>query len=172
MSTSLELFFAPLASLLTEIWIILVNYISNMQNNLIAKSTITINAPASKVWEALTSAEMIKKYLFGTQVTTDWKEGSPITYKGVWEGKEYEDKGTILKIEPERLLVSTYWSSIAGLADEPENYKKVTYELTSNDGGTELTITQDNNATEEEKNHSERNWKMVLTSLKELLENN
>ncbi len=143
-----------------------------MQNNLITKSTIVINAPASKVWEALTDPEMIKKYLFGTEVTTDWKVGSPITYKGVWEGKEYEDKGIILKVEPERLLESTYWSSIAGLEDKPENYKKVTYELVSQNGSTELTITQDNNATEEEKNHSEQNWKMVLTSLKELLENN
>ena len=143
-----------------------------MPNNLIAESTVVINAPVSKVWEALTSAEIIKKYLFGTQVTTDWKEGSPNTYRGVWEGKEYEDKGTILKVEREKLLESTYWSSIAGLEDKPENYKKVTYELEPEDGVTRLTITQDNNVNEEEKNHSEQNWNMVLKSLKELLEKN
>ena len=43
--------------------------------------------PRFEVWEALTSPQMIQQYLFGTQVTTDWQVGSPITYRGVWQGK-------------------------------------------------------------------------------------
>lgn len=35
-------------------------------NNLIAKASITINAPITKVWEALTKPEIIKQYMFGT----------------------------------------------------------------------------------------------------------
>src|SRR5216684_1074674 len=101
-----------------------------MANNFIAKKTISINAPAAKIWEALTKPELIKQYLFGTQVTTDWKVGSPIIYKGEWQGKSYEDKGKILKIEPNKLIVSTYWSSMSGMPDAPENYKTVSYELT------------------------------------------
>ena len=79
----------------------------------VAKATITVNAPASRVWDALTLPDLIKQYLFGTKVTTDWRVGSPITYTGTWEGKTYEDKGKILQIEPGRLLVSTFWSSLA-----------------------------------------------------------
>ena len=136
-----------------------------------AKAEITINAPAAKVWEALISPRMIQQYLFGTQVTTDWQVGSPITYRGVWQGKPYEDKGTILQVEPEKLLVSTFWSALSGLADLPENYNTVSYAL-SNDGlATRLTITQDNNATAEDASHSEQNWKMVLDGIKKLLEN-
>ncbi len=141
-----------------------------MKNNFIAKSTITINAPISKVWEALINPQLIRQYLFGTEAVSDWKVGSSIIYKGIWKGKTYEDKGTILKIEPEKLLESTYWSSMSGLADAPENYKKVTYELKSENNQTIISVTNDNNETTEARDHSAKNWDMVLSALKKLLE--
>jgi uncharacterized protein YndB with AHSA1/START domain len=142
----------------------------NMTDKFTAEATTTINTPVSRVWDALTNPSLIKQYLYGTEVTSDWKVGSPITYKGEWEGKSYEDKGEILQIEREKLLVSTFWSSLAGLPDVPENYKTVRYELSPEDNGTKLTITQDNNATREEADHSTQNWTTVLDKLKELLE--
>ena len=141
-----------------------------MNDKFTAEATTTINTPVSRVWDALTNPRLIKQYLYGTEVTSDWQVGSPITYKGEWEGKSYEDKGEILQIEPEKLLVSTFWSSLAGLPDVPENYKTVRYELSPGGNGTKLTITQDNNATQEEADHSTQNWKTVLDKLKELLE--
>lgn len=141
-----------------------------MDKTLIAKAEATINAPIAKVWEALTKPEIIKQWMFGTNVVSDWKVGSSITYKGEWEGKAYEDKGTILEIIPEKLLASTYWSGFSGLPDVPESYQKVTYELSPVARGTGLTITQDNVKTEESKKHSEQNWGIVLDKLKELLE--
>jgi len=141
-----------------------------MNKKFTAKVVISIKAPASKVWDALTKPELIKQYLFGTQVTTDWQVGSPITYEGVWEGKPYKDKGTILQVEQGRLLVSTFWSALAGLPDVPENYQTISYELSAEGSGTKLTLTQDNNNTQEDANHSEQNWKMVLEGMKKLLE--
>jgi len=141
-----------------------------MSNTAIAKATTTINAPASKVWDALTKPDQIKQYMFGTQVTTDWKVGSPIIYKGEWKGKAYEDKGKVLEIEPRKRLVSTFWSSLAGLPDTPENYKTVRYELASEGERTKLTVTQDNNASQAEAQEAEQNWKMVLDGIKKLLE--
>jgi uncharacterized protein YndB with AHSA1/START domain len=141
-----------------------------MNNKFTSKASTTINAPTSKVWDALTKPHLIKQYLFGTEVTTDWQVGSPITYKGIWDGKAYEDKGKILQIEIEELLVSTFWSSLSGLPDIPENYKTVRYELTTEGNGTRLTIIQDNNDSQEEANHSEQNWTMVLDGMKKLLE--
>ena len=96
--------------------------------------------------------------------------GSPITYKGVWQGKPYEDKGKVLEVEPEKLLVSTFWSSLSGVSDTPENYKTVRYELVASAEDTILTISQDNNATQEEALHSEQNWQMVLARIKKLVE--
>lgn len=139
-------------------------------NNFIAKAETVIKATASEVWDALTNPAMIKQYLFGTEASSDWKVGSPITYKGVWEGKTYEDKGTIVRIEPEKVLETTYWSSMGGKEDVPENYNKVTYKLDREEDATKLTITQDNNPTEESAKHSEKNWHMVLDGLKKLLE--
>ena len=141
-----------------------------MSNTATAKVTTVINAPASKVWDALTEPEQIKQYLFGTQVTTDWHAGSPITYKGEWKGKPYEDKGKVLEVEPRKRLVSTFWSALAGLPDTPENYKTVRYELAPEGDRTKLTITQDNNATQEEATEAEKNWRMVLDGIKKLLE--
>ena len=141
-----------------------------MNDKLTAKASRIINAPISKVWQALVNPEIIKEYLFGTEVITDWKVGSPITYKGEWQGKPFEDKGEILKIEPEKVLISTHWSPLSGLPDSPENYHTVTYTLSEKGGSTEVTITQDNNATEDEKKHSEGNWNTVLDGMKKLLE--
>ena len=31
---------------------------------------------------------------------TDWEEGSSLVFRGEWEGKAYEDKGTILEAIP------------------------------------------------------------------------
>jgi uncharacterized protein YndB with AHSA1/START domain len=141
-----------------------------MNQTFVAQATIIINAPTSRVWDALTRPDLIKQYLFGTKVTTDWRVGSPITYQGTWEGKAYQDKGKVLQVAPGKLLVSTFWSSLSGLPDVPENYQTVRYELSTEGSGTRLTITQDNNATQEDANHSEQNWKMVLDGMKKLLE--
>ena len=141
-----------------------------MNQLIIARASVTIHTPAAKVWEALTRPEMVRQYLFGTEVITDWKVGSPIRYRGVWQGKPYEDKGQVVEVVPGKRLVSTFWSSLAGQPDAPENYKTVVYELAGAGNSTRLTVTQDNNASEDEARHSEQNWSMVLASMKKLLE--
>lgn len=136
----------------------------------IASQSIEINASRAKVWDALTNPEIIKQYLFGTNAVSNWKVGSTLSYHGEWEGKKYLDHGTILQSEPEKILQSTYFSSMSGLEDCPENYSVVTYTLTDVDAGTKLTITQSNCKTEESKAHSEKNWAVVLKTMKEILE--
>jgi uncharacterized protein YndB with AHSA1/START domain len=141
-----------------------------MKTNHTAKAVITIKAGIDKVWDALTNPELVKQYLFGTEVQCDWKKGSPITYRGVWQGKAYEDKGVIVDIVSEKRLVSTYWSSMSGLADTAENYSTVIYELSHSNGATTLQVTQDNNLTKESADHSASNWGAVLQGLKAILE--
>ncbi len=141
-----------------------------MSKGFVAQATVTINAPTSRVWDALTKPELVKQYLFGTQMTTDWRVGGPITYEGVWEGKAYKDKGKVLQVEPGKLLVSTYWSAMSGAPDDPEYYQTVSYELFPAGSGTKLTVVQDNNATQEDADHAAKNWKMVLDGMKKLLE--
>ena len=136
----------------------------------VAKASATINAPAARVWEALVDPAQIKQYMFGTNVASDWKQGSPITWKGEWEGKAYEDKGVIQRIDPPRALQYTHFSPLAGLPDKPENYHTVTIDLSQDGSRTNVTLAQDNNPTEEEREHSEKNWRMMLEGLKKFLE--
>jgi uncharacterized protein YndB with AHSA1/START domain len=111
------------------------------------------------------------KYMHGTDMSTDWTAGGPIIWRGEWKGHSYEDKGTVLAFEPERLLTYTHWSPMGGSEDTPENYHTVTYELIEEGGTTTLTLTQDNNATQAEADTmAENNWGPVLLGLKETAE--
>ena len=142
-----------------------------MSKHLVSKSTIFINAPITKVWDALTNPDLIKQYLFGTNTITDWKKGSSIIYEGEWQGEKYLDKGLIVDIIPQKKLHTTYWSSMGGKEDKPENYNNVIYEIAAENDGTIVTISQDNIANEKELQHMNQNWSVVLDSMKKVLEN-
>jgi uncharacterized protein YndB with AHSA1/START domain len=141
-----------------------------MRQTFTADNSVIINAPATRVWEALTRPELVREYLFGTELTADWRVGGSLTYKGQWQGKSYEDKGTVLAFVPGRLLKTTYFSSMSGLEDKPENYHTVTYELSEQGDKTKLAVTQENIRTRESAEHSAKNWGMVLEGLKKILE--
>ncbi len=140
-----------------------------MDKNLIARASINIVAPGEKVWNALVDPEVIQQYMFGTRVISDWRKGSPIVWRGEWQGKSYEDKGVILQLEAGRSIQYSHFSPLSGLPDQPENYHTVTIELSVEGNQTQVVLTQDKNATEEERAHSEQNWGMMLTALKKLL---
>ena len=138
--------------------------------NLIARCSIGIAASPDKIWDALVTPSAIKQYMFGTTVTSDWKEGGPITWKGEWQGRKYEDRGKIVQFKPGRALQYTHFSPLAGLPDRPENYHTVSIQLSPEGSGTRVALTQDNNPTEEARAHSEKNWEMMLQGLKKLVE--
>ena len=141
-----------------------------MSKGLVATASAKVRAPITNVWDALIRPEMIKQYMFGTEVSTKWKVGGPIVWKGTWNGKPYEDKGTVLNFECLERLVFTHYSPLSGLPDIPENYHTVTIELSDVDRYTEVKLKQDNNTTEEERQHSEENWNVMLGGLKKLVE--
>ncbi len=96
--------------------------------------------------------------------------GSPILYRGQWKGKPYEDRGIVLEFEPRKRLVTTHWSPLSGVPDLPENYHTVAYDLEAQGATTRVSLTQDNNSSEDEVAHSAQNWQGVLQALKRLLE--
>ena len=137
----------------------------------IAKASTSIDAPLATVWDALVNPETIKQYMFGTNVVTDWKQGSEIVWEGEWEGRPYRDKGVILELDPGRLITYSHYSPLSGQPDVPENYHTLTFEVSGDGPPTEVSLTQDNNDDEEAKKHSEANWQMMLDGLRKLLEN-
>ncbi|MEP7194865.1 MAG: SRPBCC domain-containing protein [Actinomycetota bacterium] len=136
----------------------------------VATATTEINASPAKVWLALTDPKLIKKYMFGSEVVTDWQPGSPIVWRGNHAGLRYEDKGEILEIEAERHLKVTHFSPASGQADVPENYHTLVYELAAHGDGTFVSLSQDRNATEAQAEHSKDMWATMLVGLKEVVE--
>lgn len=141
-----------------------------MNMELSIQKSINFNAEKSKVWEALVNPEIIKQYLFGTEVISEWKAGSTMIFQGEWEGQKYKDKGNILAIEPEKIFQYNYWSRFSGLEDKDENYSFVTYQISEEGNQTILTLTQKGFANEQAKDHSEISWGMILEKMKELIE--
>jgi uncharacterized protein YndB with AHSA1/START domain len=133
-------------------------------------TTVTFKAPIDKVWQGLTDPTMVKQYFFGTTLKSDWKVGSPITFSGEWEGHKYEDGGIILDIDAPKLLKYSYWSSMSGTENKPENYNDITYQLSEADGITTLIITQEGVKNQEAAEHSEGNWTSIFDGLKKMIE--
>ena len=141
-----------------------------MPGTFVAESAITIDAPPARVWDVITDPDAVKEFMFGADLQTDWTVGSPILWRGEWEGKPYEDKGQILEVEPGRKLVHTHFSPLAGQDDKPENYHTLTWTLEGQSGATRLTLAQDNNASEEVAGHSKGMWDMLVADVKKIAE--
>jgi uncharacterized protein YndB with AHSA1/START domain len=137
---------------------------------LVAVAEIDVNAPRARVWAALTEPDQIKRYMFDSEVVTDWKPGSDIIWKGEYDGKPFEDKGEVVEIDAERRLKVTHFSPLSGQPDQPENYHTLTYELSGSGPATHITLSQDNNASADEAEHSKENWSMMLKGLKQVVE--
>ena len=141
-----------------------------MATDKILKKTIRINTPTSEVSKALTTPKLIKEWLFGTKVISDWKVGSSLLFTGNWQGTDYADKGTILKFDVEKVFQYNYWSGFSGLPDIPENYSVITFELTPIDSATMLTLTHSNFPNEDSYEHTDKNWDMTLELMKKIVE--
>jgi uncharacterized protein YndB with AHSA1/START domain len=135
-----------------------------------SEASVRIDAAAERVWEALTTPELMKQWFFGVDTETDWTEGGPIVHRGEYQGQPYVDKGTVLTFDPPRRLVHTHWSSVSGVPDAPENYQTVTWELAERDGQTDLTVTDENIRSAEARDASDQGWEAALGALKELVE--
>ena len=135
----------------------------------------TTKAPPSAVWKALTTTSTLKQFFFGSDISTEWQVGSPISFKGSWKGKPYEDKGNIQTFDREKRLAFTHWSPLSGMEDKPENYHIVSFDVRPTDGGTEVVLTQTNQndaepLTPENRQEYTKNWTMVLEGLKKIVE--
>jgi len=146
-----------------------------MEKELIVKKSVKIKADAAKVWEALTNPEYTRQYMFGCDVASDWKAGSPILWKGFSEGKDVVYvKGSIVSIEPEKLLQYTTFDPNSKLEDIPSNYVTASYELNTEGEHTLFKVTQGDFAKiadgEKRYNDTSAGWDFVLPKLKQLLE--
>lgn len=135
-----------------------------------ASCTVVIRASASRVWQALTEPSIVKQYFYGTQMDTSWTVGEPVFFRGEWEGRPYEDRGSVLAFEPMRTLAFNYWSAFSGHEDTPEKRTVVRYSLATHGDETSVTIEQRNFDSQARADHSAKSWEAVMSAMKTLLE--
>ncbi len=146
---------------------------------MIVTNTIAIHAQAAKVWDGLTNPEQTKKYMFGCETVSDWKVGSPLLWKGVFNGTELVAvKGNIVDVVPGTYLEYTVIDpNNPNMPDIPENYLTVTYSLVEEAGNTILTVTQGgfDHAAEGQRRYEEtynngEGWNPILVQIKKIVE--
>ena len=134
-----------------------------------AEKSIDLPVPPAKAWHALVTPDLITRYMFGAKVTGDWKKGGTVTYSGEWDGKPYADKGKIVEIDSPRTLAMDFYSAFSGLPDTPRELPAHHLRAGPNAGGTTLTITHANHATQDGATQAENNWGMTLDTMKTIL---
>lgn len=150
-----------------------------MADQLMIGNDITIHAPISRVWDALINPEQTKKYMYGCEVVSDFTAGSPMDWKAIWEGKETTFvTGHVVSIEPEALLVYTTFDPLSEYENIPANHLHVTYQLSTEDGNTYLSVTQGDYSSvpdgsrRYEEAAREGGWSSILLTIKEIVEAN
>lgn len=133
-------------------------------------STIVLDAPIEKVWNALTQPALVKQWQYGSDLITDWIVGNEIRFRNEWEGQVFEQWGTVLEVIPNQKIKYSLFFPRPELEDKPENYFIMSYILTEENQKVKLEILQEDNrpgAIQEEPQGEEN---PILQGLKALIE--
>lgn len=133
-------------------------------------SSLIINAPVQKVWDALTKPELVKQWQFGSTLITSWQPGDEIRFRAEWKSQVFEQWGKVLEVVPFQRIRYSLFAPRPGLEDKPENYFEMSYLLSEDDGHVRLDIIQGDNrpgAIQEEPQGEEN---AMLKTLKSLVE--
>ncbi len=98
---------------------------------------VIINAPASKVWKALTNKDHIKNWFMACDDFVP-EVGNTFHFQGCKEGEDFFHTSTITELIPEKKLTFTWNRN--GIPEE----SLVTYELNETNGSTKLVLTHSN----------------------------
>jgi uncharacterized protein YndB with AHSA1/START domain len=132
-------------------------------------SDIIIHADLARVWNLLVDPVKVGELFWGSTVESDFTVGSPIVWKGEWEGKPFEDRGIIKRVDPLALLQCTHWTVTTSSTPE-SSPNLLTYRLSQEKEGVRVTFTHENIPTEESRAHSEPMWRQLLERMKGMLE--
>jgi len=127
-----------------------------------------IRTTPTKLWKALTDAEVTRTYFYDTRMESDWKQGS--SWRMLMPDGRVADAGEVLEVEPERRMVLTWHKEfIPELKAEGDT--RLTYELEQVGDAVKLTITHESHLPESKMIQAVSNgWPLILASLKSLLE--
>lgn len=142
-----------------------------MDSNIVNKS-IEIHAVAAVVWKVLTEPDFMQQWMSDDRldIQCDGIPGGTMVVRGEMHGHVFENKGTILAFEPDRLLRYTYLSSLSKLPDREQNYSVIEFALAAEEDKTILKLTQHNFITLTNYKHFDFYWNVTLMIIKRLAE--
>jgi uncharacterized protein YndB with AHSA1/START domain len=129
-----------------------------------------ITADIETVWDLLVNPTKTSQLFWGSTVESDFKVGSPIMWKGLWDGKPFEDRGTIKGVQRNALLQYTHWSTATSTAEDEASHNLLTFRLSQEKDGVRVVMEHQNIATLQMKEHSEGMWKQLLATMKKMAE--
>ncbi len=132
-------------------------------------TSVTIHAAPPAVWRALTDPGLMKQWMgepeMQLEIITDWQVGSSITITGRHH-VNFENKGTVLRFEPNSVLAYSHLSSVSRLSDKAENYTNIEFRLVPADGHcTSLQLRISGFPTESIFRHFDFYWRVTLPIL-------
>lgn len=130
------------------------------------ESSIEINAPVSRVWRVFTDPVLTRQ--MGGEYVSEWKVGSSFSWKAL--NGQILTNGSILKIEPEKLLQHNLFDSDALSRDSIISV--ITYEFHEQNGRTTILTREDFSRpiNDEESAAALEGWDAALNSVKEIAE--
>ncbi len=144
-----------------------------MQMNQKVERSVLINASASKVWVCLTEPNLMKEWMgepgMPLKISTRWIVGTPISIKG-FHHVHFENKGTVMQFEPQKIIQYSHWSSISHLPDSKENYTNITFLLSPDEEKTLLKVQIENFPTASIFKHLDFYWRGTMKVLKDFAE--
>lgn len=144
---------------------------------MMAHGSVQVASTVARVWDALTQPRFTRQYMFGCEIVCDWQVGSPLLWRGVFNGQEVVAvKGTLTAYAPHVTFAFTTFDPNSTLADVPENYTTVTYTLEPAGSGVRLSVTQGDFATVADgarrfaEVNAEGGWQGLLEKIRDLAE--
>ena len=137
----------------------------------IVEKSIEIAATPDRVWRVLTEPDQVVQWMNGAHVESTWEAGSDMTFTWIANfDKTVHDRATLLAIERGKFLQYSHWSGLSLLPDKVENRTLMTFSLEPMDGGTLLTVRNENFESDVAYKHANFFWSVAVAMVKKVAE--
>ncbi len=130
----------------------------------------TIATTPERLWAALTSGELTRRYWFDRRIESDWTLGSRVLF---YDGDTdvVTDTGVVLECEPPRRLVYRFRYELEGEGAADRPFTRVAFDIEPLDGGrVRLRLVHDQLEHPEDVEGWRAGWSPILASLEAFLE--
>ena len=138
--------------------------------DLTSSYTIDSLRTRQEIWDILTLPDWTEKYMFNSRVTSSWKKGDIIEWKGEYNGCTSYQKGTIVEYKPFHSIMYTTFDPNYGLADRIENYLFIVYTIQEQEKVKKVTLSATSYDGDQERIfHIDKGWKGMVEKLRNFL---